>query len=61
MLEKTLREQGYHVVAVLAGGQDLLLRVSQVRPEVIIIGMESPDRDTLEDLPSSIATSPALS
>ena len=50
VLEQALRQQGYDVVASVATGPDLLRSVSRIRPDVIIIDMESPDRDTLEDM-----------
>jgi two-component system, response regulator / RNA-binding antiterminator len=50
VLEQALRAQDYEVTASMATGQDLLGSVSRVRPDVIIIDTESPDRDTLEDM-----------
>lgn len=50
MLERALIDAGYDVVARIEKGNDLLDRVSQIQPDVIIIDMEMPDRDTLEQL-----------
>jgi response regulator NasT len=51
-LEQALRDNGCDVVARLSTHEDLLVRLDEVRPDVIIIDMESPDRDTLESLRS---------
>ena len=48
ILEQALSDQGYTVVARITDGRDLQERVEQARPDVIIIDLESPDRDTLE-------------
>jgi len=47
-LREALRESGYAVAAEMRSSIDLLARVREVRPDVIIIDRESPDRDTLE-------------
>lgn len=52
LLEQALRDNGCDVVARVSSHEDLLLKLDQVRPDVIIIDMESPDRDTLESLRS---------
>ncbi len=52
LLEQALRDNGCDVVARLSTHEDLLVRLDEVRPDVIIIDMESPDRDTLESLRS---------
>lgn len=41
---------GCEVVACVTGFADLRQRVNEAQPDVIIIDMESPDRDTLEDM-----------
>lgn len=45
-----LAEAGYRVTAVLETGTDLYAQVRESQPDVIIIDMESPDRDMLEHL-----------
>lgn len=52
LLEQALRDNGCDVVARVSTHEDLLVRLDEVRPDVIIIDMESPDRDTLESLRS---------
>lgn len=50
MLRAALERAGYQVVAHVASTFDLHHRVMQVKPDVIIIDTDSPDRDTLENL-----------
>jgi len=45
-----LAKAGYRVTAVLETGTDLYAKVRECQPDVIIIDMESPDRDMLEHL-----------
>ena len=52
MLGQALLDAGYEIVARVQHGEDLLQRVSDIKPDVIIIDMEMPDRDTLEQLHS---------
>ena len=47
---EALAKAGYLVTAVLEPGTDMYARVRETQPDVIIIDMESPDRDTLEHL-----------
>jgi response regulator NasT len=49
-LEAALVEAGCEVLARLIGRADLQEQVNAIQPDVIIIAMESPDRDTLEDM-----------
>ena len=49
-LERALVAEGYDVVARLTSGDDLRARVGALAPEVIIVDMQSPDRDVLEDM-----------
>lgn len=49
---KVLTAAGYAVSAVLEVGSDLYAVVADLKPDVIIIDMESPDRDMLEHLHS---------
>ncbi len=50
LVEQALRTAGYVVAAQLAPHDDLHARVAKIQPDVIIIDMESPDRDTLEHM-----------
>jgi two-component system, response regulator / RNA-binding antiterminator len=49
-LAGTLEDAGCQVVAQLVGAVDLHATLRAVQPDVVIIDMESPDRDTLEDM-----------
>ena len=50
LLEHALLEPGYHVVAKLFRIRDLVDQVDALQPDVIIIDMEQPDHDMLDDL-----------
>lgn len=50
ILERALTDAGYLVVARLPSAAGLLAQVSQLNPDVIIVDMDSPDRDTLEHM-----------
>jgi response regulator NasT len=47
-LSETLREAGHEVIGHFSEAFGLLARVQQMKPDVIIIDHDSPDRDTLE-------------
>ena len=49
-IEEGLRDGGYEVVARLIGRADLEASIHVTQPDVIVIDMECPDRDTLEDM-----------
>jgi len=49
-LKETLIAEGYPQVVCVDHTAGLLAQVNQHRPDIIIIDMESPDRDTLESL-----------
>jgi len=49
-LERALADAGYEVVARLTGCDDLRVRVAALAPDVIIVDMQSPDRDVFEDM-----------
>jgi response regulator NasT len=49
-LERALVAEGYDVLARLAGGGDLRARIAELAPDVIIVDMQSPERDVLEDM-----------
>jgi response regulator NasT len=48
MLRSTLRAAGHEVIGPFGEALDLLVRVREAEPDVIIIDHDSPDRDTLE-------------
>lgn len=58
ILEHALLEAGCDVVARLLAGDDLLQAVARAQPDLIIIDMDSPDRDTLEHMRSISAEHP---
>lgn len=45
-----LEANGFSVTAILATGADLPRRVVELSPDVIIVDIDSPDRDILEDM-----------
>jgi two-component system, response regulator / RNA-binding antiterminator len=49
-LERALLEAGYEVVGRLCGRDDLRARIGALAPDVIIVDMQSPDRDVFEDM-----------
>ncbi|MEO8604374.1 MAG: ANTAR domain-containing protein [bacterium] len=59
LIEAGLAESGCGVVALLIGRGDLEARVNELQPDVIVIDMECPDRDTLEDM-SRITRQPTV-
>jgi response regulator NasT len=50
LLEQALSDAGYSVIAKINTGEDLAAQVRQHEPDVIIVDLESPDRDTLEHM-----------
>ena len=54
ILEEGLRAAGVGTVVVIPDGTDLQARVATLRPDVVVIHLESPSRDILEQM-SSIA------
>jgi len=50
LLEQALSDAGYLVIAKINTGEDLAAQVRQHAPDVIIVDLESPDRDTLEHM-----------
>ena len=52
ILEQALLDNGYEVVARSSVEDNLLQRISEAKPDIIIVDMESPDRDTLESMRS---------
>lgn len=49
-LRLALAQAGYEVIEHVGSTVDLHRRVAQIKPDVIIIDTDSPDRDTLENL-----------
>lgn len=48
IVEPALRAAGYEVVTVVDTASEMLAQVRAMKPDVIIIDRDSPDRDTLE-------------
>lgn len=52
ILDQALSDAGYQVIGRCDANDDLIQRVRQSQPDIILIDMESPNRDTLENLRS---------
>jgi response regulator NasT len=50
LLEQALLDNGYHVIAKLATAAGLMLAVNEQQPDIIIVDVDSPDRDMLEQM-----------
>jgi two-component system, response regulator / RNA-binding antiterminator len=50
LLEQALADIGYRVIAKLATAEGLMQEVSKLKPDIIIIDVDSPDRDMLENM-----------
>ncbi len=50
LLEQALADAGHRVVGRFDAGDDLQGRIKDVRPDIVLIDMESPGRDILEHL-----------
>ena len=57
-LEKKLSDAGFAPVSRVVGGRDLIAAVERVSPDLVIIDMALPDRDTLEDIRLLSASAP---
>ncbi|MEQ8937339.1 MAG: ANTAR domain-containing protein, partial [Gammaproteobacteria bacterium] len=57
-MEKLLTNLGHRIVATASSGHDLPQLVSRYQPDIIIIDMDSPDRDTIEHMHSISAERP---
>ncbi|WP_240732785.1 ANTAR domain-containing response regulator [Halioglobus maricola] len=55
IVERKLRDVGFEVLSVIPTASGLLYQMAQQEPDVVIIALDSPDRDVLESL--SIASS----
>jgi two-component system, response regulator / RNA-binding antiterminator len=51
-MKKLLNNLGHKIVATASAGDDLYSMVDRFLPDIIIIDMDSPDRDTLEQMQS---------
>jgi response regulator NasT len=58
IVEAGLHGAGYRLLARLDSTHDLGPRVSALRPDVIVIGTDSPSRDTIEDMRRSTEAQP---
>ena len=50
ILERALKDAGYEVVAILSSKDNLLLHIEKVQPDMIIVDLDSPSRDSLESM-----------
>lgn len=50
ILERALKDAGYEIVDVLSSKDNLLLHIEKKQPDVIIVDLESPNRDSLESM-----------
>jgi len=50
IVEEYLSENGYQVVQRLDSTSDLACQIENIKPDVIVVDIDSPDRDTLEDV-----------
>ena len=58
MVEASLERAGFRVVSMLSTASGLLHQIEQHKPDVILIDLESPDRDVLESLAIANAHNP---
>lgn len=58
VLKPSLQAEGLDVVACVAPDQDLLAAIRRHDPDLVLIDIDSPDRDTLESLRSAQASQP---
>ncbi len=58
MLERALIDNGYRVVSRMSDTLQLIDEVTRLQPDVIIIDIDSPDRDTLEHMNALNASNP---
>lgn len=50
MVEQALKVCGFRIVAMLSSASGLLFQIQELKPHVVMIDIESPDRDVLESL-----------
>jgi two-component system, response regulator / RNA-binding antiterminator len=49
-LDEALRAAGYEMVARIDPQDDVLAKMREIEPDLVIVDMESPSRDTFEDM-----------
>jgi len=49
-VEESLKQAGFTVLSVIPTGTGLLYQMAQQEPDVVIVALDSPDRDVLESL-----------
>lgn len=57
-IESSLSEVGCDVVGFVSSHEDVLTRVQETNPDVVIIDLEAPGRDTLDSLQTVQSTAP---
>jgi two-component system, response regulator / RNA-binding antiterminator len=50
VMEQALKDQGHEVLMRVSTDADILGHVGRLEPDIIIVDMDSPDRDTLESM-----------
>ena len=58
IVEAGLRHAGYRLAGRLEGTSDLPRRVGELEPDVIVVSIDSPSRDTIEDMRRSTEQQP---
>src|SRR5216684_7730415 len=58
IVEAGLASAGYRLLARLEGTQDLIGRVRALEPDVVVVSIDSPGRDTIEDMRRSTEQQP---
>ena len=50
ILERALKDAGYAVSAILSSNDNLLMHIEKTQPDMIIVDLDSPSRDSLESM-----------
>ena len=50
ILERALKDAGYAVLAILSSKDNLLIHIEKEQPDMIIVDLDSPSRDSLESM-----------
>ena len=50
ILERALKDAGYAVLAILSSNDNLLMHIEKTQPDMIIVDLDSPSRDSLESM-----------
>jgi response regulator NasT len=58
IVEAGLRAAGYRLLARLVGTQDLTQSVRELEPDVVVVSIDSPSRDAIEDMRRSTEQQP---